>query len=121
MTRFLCSPIDRTKVKKTFFVALVLFCLVPLLINTLILVPIYATLEADVVYKGSALSLIIKYVQDLFDLCAFSVSYALLIFSMLLLSKDTTRLIAIFDTLGNTFLRLSTKRPMFWLNSSIAP
>ena len=58
--------------------------------------PIYATLEADVVYKGSALSLIIKYVQDLFDLCAFSVSYALLIFSMLLLSKDTTRLVAIF-------------------------
>ena len=96
MTRLLQRPIDTSKTHKYFWRALLFFCLLPILINTLVLVPIYSTLEADVVYSGSALSVVIKYIQDIFDLCAFSVSYALLIFSLLLLSKKELKLTVIF-------------------------
>lgn len=99
MIRLLQAPIDAQKTKKYFWRVLLLFCLLPILFNTLILIPIYSTLEADVVYSGSALTIVIKYVQDLFDLCAFSVAYALLIFSLLLLEKKDTKTVVIFYTL----------------------
>ncbi len=92
MNRLLSTPIDRSKAQKIYWVALILFCVLPVLLNTFLLVPLYTYLEADVVYKDSMLTIIIDYTQDLFDLCAFSVSYALIIFSMLLLTGLQTRL-----------------------------
>ena len=98
MTRLLQTPIDTQKAKKYFWRVLLFFCLLPILLNTLVIVPIYSTLEADVVYRDSAFPVAIKYVQDLFDLCAFSVAYALLIFSLLLLDKKDTKTVIIFYT-----------------------
>ncbi len=99
MTRLLQRPIDSSKTQKYFWRVLLFFCLLPIMLNTIILVPIYSTLEANVVYSSSALSVVIKYIQDLFDLCAFSVAYALLIFSLLLLDKKERKLTVIFYTL----------------------
>lgn len=73
-----------------------LFFLLPLILNNLVIIPIYATLEADVVYSGSLLTVVIKYVQDFFDLFAFSSAYALIIFSALLLDGKRSRFIALF-------------------------
>lgn len=96
MERFLSFPIDNTKIKKAVVLALILFLALPVLLNTLALVPLYATLAADSVYSGSVLTTVIKYVQDFMDLCAFSVSYALIIFSTLLLNAKTTALVVVF-------------------------
>ena len=98
MTRLLQKPIDLSKTKKYFWAVLLFFCLLPVLLNTFVLVPLYSSLESNVVYSGSAVTIIIKYVQDLFDLCAFSSSYALLIFSLLLLEKKDTKRVIIFYT-----------------------
>ena len=99
MNRLLSSPIDKSKVQKIYWLLLILFCMVPVLLNTAVLIPIYASLEADVVFKGSALSSIIKYAQELLDLLAFCASYSLMIFSMLLLTGVQTRLTVIFYAL----------------------
>ena len=96
MNRLLESPIDRERVKSRLFIFLSLLCLLPVLLNTLLIVPIYASLESNVLYQGSVTSVIIKYLQDFFDLCAFSASYALLIFSALLLEKKQTATVVIF-------------------------
>ena len=73
-----------------------LFFLLPLIINYLVIIPIYATLKADVAYSGSLLTIVIKYLKDFFDLFAFSSAYALIIFSALLLDGKRTRFIALF-------------------------
>ncbi len=99
MNRLLSSPIDKSKAQKVYWIALIVFCMLPVLLNTVLLVPLYASLESDVVYKDTILTVIIKYAQDLLDLCAFSVSYALIIFSMLLLTGLQTRLTVIFYAL----------------------
>ena len=98
MNRLLESPIDTSRTKSKLFMMLALFCALPVLLNTLVIVPIYATLESNVVYQGSVVSVIIKYVQDFFDLCAFASSYALLIFSALLLTKKQTATVVVFYT-----------------------
>lgn len=99
MNRLLESPVDTPRIKSRLLIMLSLLCLLPVLLNTLVIVPIYASLESDVMTKGSIASVIIKYLQDFFDLCAFSSSYALLIFSALLLEKKQTRTVVIFYTL----------------------
>ena len=96
MNRLLANPIDKERVKGKLFVFLSLLCLLPVLLNTLIIVPIYASLESNVLYHGSLVSVLIKYLQDFFDLCAFSSSYALLIFSALLLERKQTATVVIF-------------------------
>jgi hypothetical protein len=73
-----------------------LFFLLPLILNNLVIIPIYATLEANVAYSGSLLTVVIKYLQDFFDLFAFSSAYALIIFSALLLDGKRSRFIALF-------------------------
>ena len=96
MNRLLANPIDKERGKGKLFVFLSLLCLLPVLLNTLIIVPIYASLESNVLYHGSLVSVLIKYLQDFFDLCAFSASYSLLIFSALLLEKKQTATVVIF-------------------------
>lgn len=99
MNELLSHPINKDKSKKLFFLTMVLFCLIPVIINCVALVPLYASLSANVKYQASVLPVIIKYVQDFFDLCAFSVSYALIIFSLLLVSKKRARSVVLIYTI----------------------
>lgn len=97
MTELIACPTDlnnKKRVSKMTWLFMALFFLLPLILNNLVIIPIYATLEADVVYSGSLLTVVIKYVQDFFDLFAFSSAYALIIFSALLLDGKRSRFIS---------------------------
>ena len=99
MTELIACPTDlnnKKRVSNMTWLFMALFFLLPLILNNLIIIPIYATLEADVVYSGSLLTIVIKYLQDFFDLFAFSSAYALIIFSALLLDGKRSRFIALF-------------------------
>ena len=99
MTELIACPTDlnnKKRVSKMTWLFMALFFLLPLILNNLIIIPIYATLEADVAYSGSLLTIVIKYLQDFFDLFAFSSAYALIIFSALLLDGKRSRFIALF-------------------------
>lgn len=99
MTALIACPTDlnnKKRVSRMLWLFMALFFLLPLILNNLVIIPIYATLEADVVYSGSLLTVVIKYVQDFFDLFAFSSAYALIIFSALLLDGKRSRFIALF-------------------------
>ena len=99
MTELIACPTDlnnKKRVSKMTWLFMALFFLLPLILNNLIIIPIYATLEADVAYSGSLLTIVIKYLQDFFDLLAFSSAYALIIFSALLLDGKRSRFIALF-------------------------
>lgn len=102
MTELIACPTDlnnKKRVSNMTWLFMALFFLLPLILNNLIIIPIYATLEADVVYSGSLLTIVIKYLQDFFDLFAFSSAYALIIFSALLLDGKRSRFIALFYAL----------------------
>ena len=99
MTELIASPTDlnnKKRVSKMTWLFMALFFLLPLILNNLVIIPIYATLEANVAYSGSLLTIVIKYLQDFFDLFAFSSAYALIIFSALLLDGKRSRFIALF-------------------------
>ena len=99
MTELIACPTDlnnKKRVSNMTWLFMALFFLLPLILNNLIIIPIYATLEADVAYSGSLLTIVIKYLQDFFDLFAFSSAYALIIFSALLLDGKRSRFIALF-------------------------
>ncbi len=98
MNELLAHPINKDRSKKIFKISMLLFCLLPVVINCVALVPLYVSMSANALYSSSALTVIIKYVQDFFDLCAFSVSYALIIFSVLLISKKQARTIVLIYT-----------------------
>ena len=107
MTELIACPTDlnnKKRVSNMTWLFMALFFLLPLILNNLIIIPIYATLEADVVYSGSLLTIVIKYLQDFFDLFAFSSAYALIIFSALLLDGKRSRFIAIFYALTYLFI-----------------
>ncbi len=99
MNELLPQQINEKKANRLFAVIMLLFCLLPVLINCLALVPLYAALNTDAVYASTSLPIAVKYVQDFFDLTAFSVSYALIIFSVLLLSRKQARKIVLFYAL----------------------
>lgn len=100
MNELLSEPINKSRAKKLFAIIMLLFCLLPVIINCFALVPLYVTLSADTAFDSSPIPVIIKYVQDFFDLCAFSVSYALIIFSLLLLSKKDSRFVILLYSLA---------------------
>ena len=107
MTELIACPTDlnnKKRVSNMTWLFMALFFLLPLILNNLIIIPIYATLEADVAYSGSLLTIVIKYLQDFFDLFAFSSAYALIIFSALLLDGKRSRFIAIFYALTYLFI-----------------
>ncbi len=87
---------NKKRVSKMLWLFMALFFLLPLILNNLVIIPIYATLEANTLYSGSLLTVVIKYIQDFFDLFAFSSAYALIIFSSLLLDKKRSGFIAVF-------------------------
>ena len=99
MTALIACPTDlnnKKRVSRMLWLFMALFFLLPLIINYLVIIPIYATLEADVAYSGSLLTIVIKYLRDFFDLFAYSSAYALIIFSALLLDGKRSRFIALF-------------------------
>ena len=107
MTELIACPTDlnnKKRVSKMTWLFMALFFLLPLILNNLVIIPIYATLEANVAYSGSLLTIVIKYLQDFFDLFAFSSAYALIIFSALLLDGKRSRFIAIFYALTYLFI-----------------
>ena len=107
MTELIACPTDlnnKKRVSNMTWLFMALFFLLPLILNNLVIIPIYATLEADVAYSGSLLTIVIKYLQDFFDLFAFSSAYALIIFSALLLDGKRSRFIAIFYALTYLFI-----------------
>ena len=107
MTELIACPTDlnnKKRVSNMTWLFMALFFLLPLILNNLVIIPIYATLEADVAYSGSLLTIVIKYLQDFFDLFAFSSAYALIIFSALLLDGKRSRFIAIFYALMYLFI-----------------
>ena len=99
MTELIACPTDLNNKKRVsimLWLFMALFFLLPLILNNLVIIPIYAVLSADALYSDSTLTVIIKYIQDFFDLFAFSSSYALIIFSSLFLERNRSRFIALF-------------------------
>ena len=95
MNELLCCPLNKDKAKKTLLLTMLLFCLAPIIINCVAIVPLYVSLDANALYSDTVLPEILKYVQEFFDLAAFSVSYALIIFSVLLLGKKHAKFVVL--------------------------
>ena len=95
MNDILPIQINEKKITKTVALTLILFCLLPTVLNISLLTPLYFNLENNTLYRGSAITLTLKYISDLFDLIAFNSVYALLIFSLILFRKKITVFIAV--------------------------
>lgn len=90
MNSFLPSSINEKKVGRILTVLFLLLCISPTVLNIACLTPLYFNLENNTLYSGSAITLTLKYVMDLFDLISFSSVYALIIFSLVILKKRHT-------------------------------
>ena len=86
MNDILPTPINEARIKKILAITMILFCILPTVLNIVCLTPIYFSLENNTVYKGSAITLTLKYISDLFDIISFGSVYAMIIFSLVLLS-----------------------------------
>ena len=95
MNDILPTPINTKQITKTFSLLLILCCLLPIILNITLLTPIYFSLENNTVYRGTAITLTLKYISDLFDLISFSSVYAMMIFALVLLKKKVQVLLAI--------------------------
>lgn len=100
MNQFTEYPIKKGKAPKLFLIIMLCFCFVPVILNCVLISPLYMKLNADVLFSDSAIIHILDYSMDFLDIVAFSVSYALIIFSVLLLSKKTARFIVLLYTLA---------------------
>ena len=95
MNDILPTPINEKRVAKILSIVLLLFCLLPTVLNITCLTPIYFNLENNTLYRGTAITLTLKYISDLLDLISFSSVYAIIIFSLTLLKKRATVLVSI--------------------------
>lgn len=95
MNDILPTPINQSRITKVLTIILLLFCLLPIVLNITCLTPLYFSLENNTVYRGTAITLTLKYISDLFDLIAFGSVYAAVIFSLVLLKKKATAAISI--------------------------
>lgn len=101
MNELFASQIDinnERRVSRTFWLFMSLLFLLPLLLNTAVVIPVYSMLKADVSYSGTLLIEVIKYFQDFVDLVAFTPAYAMIIFSSLILRGRKTRFVVLFFT-----------------------
>ena len=104
MKELTAHTIDKQKASNLFVIIMLLFCLLPVLINCLLLAPLYTVVSYDVAYPDW-LATLMHYAMDLIDIIAFSVPYSLIIFSVLLLSKKTARTV-IFIYIGVFLLQI---------------
>ncbi len=100
MNQFTEYPLKKEKAPKLFLIIMLFFCFLPVILNCVLISPLYMKLNADVLFSDSAIIHILDYSMDFLDIVAFSVSYALIIFSVLLLSKKTARFIVLLYTLA---------------------
>lgn len=98
MNRFTEHPMDLTKAKKLFTFSMLLLCLLPILLDTVIITPIYVILQSDIAFSGGTLSTAVYYFKDILSILAFASSYSIIIFSLLFLSRKTARYIALLYT-----------------------
>ncbi len=101
MNDFLAEPIYTTvkgKPKRLLTKLMLLFCAIPVLLNCVLVAPLRVILASNVT-SSEILGQVLIYLGDFLDLTAFSVSYALIIFSVLLLTKKHSRFVIIFYTL----------------------
>ena len=96
MERILPNPINEKKVTKTICIFMLIFCLAPIILNIICIAPIYSILYSDIQFQSTPLPEIIRYIMDFLDILAFTSSYALIIFSFILLKKKSTVLISVF-------------------------
>ena len=108
MERILPTPINEKKVMKTICVFMTVFCLVPVILNIVCVAPIYSILYSDIRFQGGALAEIIRYVMDFLDILAFASTYALVIFSLILLKRKATVLISL-SYVGVLILKIPMK------------
>ena len=90
MNEMLPITIDKKRITRILLLVFSLFCILPTILNITVVTPIYFSLEHDIVYSGTAITLTLKYVADLLDVLSFSSVYALLTFTLLLLEKKHT-------------------------------
>ena len=95
MNDILPTPINSSRVTKVLAIILLLFCLLPSILNITCLTPLYFSLENNTIYRGTAITITLKYISDLFELISFGSAYAAIIFSLVLLKKKATAFIAI--------------------------
>ena len=91
MNRITEQPMDLTKAKKLFSFYMLFLCLLPILLDTTIITPVYVMLKSNVAFSGGALSTLIYYFKDVLSIIAFASSYAIIIFSMLFLERKIAR------------------------------
>ena len=100
MNQFTEYPLKKEKAPKLFLIIMLCFCFLPVILNCVLISPLYMKLNADVLFSDSAIIHILDYSMDFLDIVAFSVSYSLIIFSVLLLSRKTARFIVLLYTLA---------------------
>ncbi len=111
MNELVATPINKEKSKKVFALTMILFYLLPILINSIGIVPLYTIISSNVAFQETPLPVLLKYLQEFLDLTSFSISFALIIFAMILKSNKSaisiTAICAIFS-----FLRIPIKLVM---------
>ena len=90
MTKFTQHPIDKSKTKKLFTYIMLLACFAPLLINSVVLAPLYTVMRADVAIPDWVI-LMVDLLMDILDTIAYSVPFAIIIFSMLLVGRQQSK------------------------------
>lgn len=87
MNRFTELPLNIQKAKRIFALSMILFCLIPVLLDTLVLTPLYVTLQADVAFSNGILTMSVYYVKDMISILAFSSAYAVIIFAVFFVDR----------------------------------
>ena len=95
MNKFTEQPINTTNAKRLFSILMLLLCLLPVVFDTAVITPLYVSLESNVAFSGSILTMVIYYLKDIFSIIAFASSYAIIIFSVFFISKKAARFIII--------------------------
>lgn len=99
MNRFTEFPINTAKARKLFTLSMLLLCFLPVLLDTVVITPLYVMLEANVAFSGGFLTMAIYYFKDLISIFAFSSAYAVIIFSVFFLTRKTARFVILLYTL----------------------
>ncbi len=96
MNNILPTPINETRIKKTLTIFMLLFCVLPALLNIVCITPLMINLSNNVLYEdNSPILLTLKYVLDLLSVISFVSVYAMISFSKVLLKKKVTVTVSI--------------------------
>ena len=98
MNRITEHPMELTKAKKLFTFSMIFLCLLPILLDTVIITPLYVMLQSNIAFSGGALSTAVYYFKDVLSILAFASSYAIIIFSLLFLERRIARYIVLIYT-----------------------